>query len=162
MKWVLVLAVALLSAGCGFSPMYGQLEAGQTPIGPVAVNQIDGRAGHVLRAELTRVLAVERGAGPPLTLDITLGETISGAGYRLDESASRANLTLIANYVLHFPNGAVARGSVSSVAQYSIPASAFGEVALQDDARERAAEVLAQRMRAELAIRVARTRREQG
>ncbi|MGD9968390.1 MAG: hypothetical protein AB7T59_17860 [Hyphomonadaceae bacterium] len=161
MKWVLILAVTLL-ASCGFSPMYGQVGAGQSPIGPVVIGQIDGRAGHVLRAELNRVLAVERGPGPPLTLEITVGETIAGAGYRLDESATRSNLTLIANYVLHFPNGAVARGSVSSVAQYSIPASAFGEIALQDDARERAAEALAQRMRAELAIRVSRVRRTQG
>ncbi len=159
MKWFFAAFVALLAAGCGFSPMYGQLQAnGTSVIGPVVVAQIDGSAGHVLKTELDRILAVERGPGPALQLEITLAETIAGAGYRIDESTTRAHLTLTANYQLHFPDGSVARGSISTLAAYDIPQSAFGEIAAQGDARERAAEALAQRMRAELALRVSRAR----
>lgn len=160
MKWFLAAFVALLAAGCSFSPMYGQLQAnGSSVIGPVVVAQIDGSAGHVLKAELDRILAIEHGAGPPLQLEVTLAETIVGAGYRVDESTTRAHLTLTANYQLHFPDGAVARGSISTLVVYDIPQSAFGEIAAQSNARRRAAEVMAQRMRAELALRVSRLRR---
>ena len=113
MKWFLSAFVALLVTGCGFSPMHGQLQGGQSVIGPVVVAQIDGSAGHVLKAELDRILSIERGDGPPLSLTITLAETIAGAGYRVDESSTRAYLTLIANYQLHFPNGTTARGSTT-------------------------------------------------
>jgi hypothetical protein len=51
------------------------------------------------------------------------------------------------------------RGSVFTVVNYDIPTAAFGEIAAQDDARERAAETMAQRFRAELALRVAQSRR---
>ena len=76
------------------------------------------------------------------------------------KSSSRPYLTLIANYQLHFANGSTARGPISTVASYDVPPSAFGEIAARGDARERAAEVLAQRMRAELALRVSRSRRD--
>jgi LPS-assembly lipoprotein len=159
MKRFIVL-VALALAGCGFSPMYGQLQGGQPVIGPVVVAPIDGLAGHILKRELDRLLAVEQGQGTPLYLEIGIAESVSGLGYRVDESSTRADFNLTANYVLRFQDGKTVRGSVRSNVTYDIPAVAFGEIAAQDDARERAAEVLAHRMRAELAMRVSRARRE--
>ena len=52
------------------------------------------------------------------------------------------------------------RGSVFTVVNYDIPTAAFGEISAQDDARERAAETMAQRFRAELALRMAQARDE--
>ena len=49
-------------------------------------------------------------------------------------------------------------GSVTTVADYDIPTAAFGEISAQDDARERAAETMAERFRAELALRMAARR----
>lgn len=154
--WVIGLSLAL--AGCGFQPMYAP-PGGGAAIGPVQIAQIDGKAGHVLRTELDRMLAAEAGAGAPAHLEITLSEQVIPLGLRVDESSTRAEIRLIANYVLTpANNGAVMRGTVSSVANYDIPAAAFGEIAAQDDARERAAEILAQRFRAELALRMAQAR----
>ncbi len=154
-----VASLALFLGACGFQPMYAPV-AGGAAIGPVTVSQIDGKAGHVLKTELDRILAVENGAGgEPMTLEITLQETVLGLGLRRDASASRAELRLIANYVLTPPNnGRIMRGSVSTAVNYDIPTAAFGEISAQDDARERAAETMAQRLRAELALRVARSR----
>ena len=155
------LALLLLSA-CGFQPMYATSATGGPAIGPVEVAQIDGKAGHVLRTELDRILAVERRAGEePMLLQITLLEQVTTLGIRRDESATRAELRLIANYVLTPPNnGRVMRGSVFTVVNYDIPTAAFGEISAQDDARERAAETMAQRFRAELALRMAQARTE--
>ena len=155
---VLLASLTLLLAACGFQPMYAQPD-GQNAIGPVTLTQIDGMAGHVLRAELDRMLAVENDGSPPALLEITLTEQVTPLGIRVDESATRSELRLIANYVLTPPGGArVMRGSVLTVVNYDIPTAAFGEIAAQDDARERAAETMAQRFRAELALRMAQAR----
>lgn len=156
---LLIASLTLLLAACGFQPMYAPAAGGQA-IGPVQVTQIDGKAGHVLKRELDRILAVEDSASAPMILEITLSEQVTQLGIRRDESATRAELRLIANYVLTPPpnQGQAMRGSVFTVVNYDIPTAAFGEIAAQDDARERAAETMAQRFRAELALRVAQAR----
>jgi LPS-assembly lipoprotein len=159
---ILLASLTLLLSACGFQPMYAQ-SAGAA-IGNIHVQEIEGKAGHVLKTELDRILAVEAGAGEATDLRITLEESVTGLGIRLDESATRAELRITANYVLTPPQGSgrqIMRGSVNAIANYDIPEAAFGEIAAQDDARERAAEVLAQRFRAELALRMAQARAEQ-
>ncbi len=154
------LILALLLAACGFQPMYAPTGGGPA-IGPVQVAQIDGKAGHVLKTELDRILAIENNGAAPMRLEITLLETVNPLGIRIDESATRAEMRLTANYVLTPPNnGRVMRGSVVSVVNYDIPTAAFGEITAQDDARERAAETMAQRFRAELALRMAQAHAE--
>jgi LPS-assembly lipoprotein len=148
-----------LLAACGFQPMYAQ-PGGANAIGPVQIAEIDGKAGHVLRTELSRLLAVENDGSPPMDLRITLVERVTPLGIRRDESATRAELRLTANYILTpaQPGARVMRGSVFTIVNYDIPTAAFGEIAAQDDARERAAETMAQRFRAELALRMAQAR----
>jgi LPS-assembly lipoprotein len=155
---VLIASLALLLGACGFQPMYAPAGGGPA-IGPVHVAEIEGKAGHVLRTELSRILAVENTGDAPSQLQITLQEQVTPLGLRRDESATRAELRIIANYVLTPPNNAeVMRGSVVTAVNYDIPTAAFGEIAAQDDARERAAETMAQRFRAELALRMAQVR----
>jgi LPS-assembly lipoprotein len=160
---VLIASLALLVAACGFQPMYADTASGGAVIGPVTVSEIEGKAGHVLKTELDRILAVENDGSAPMRLEITLLERVTQLGIRLDESATRAELRLIANYVLTPADGGrLLRGSVFTAVNYDIPTAAFGEIAAQDDARERAAETLAQRFRAELALRMAQRRAGSG
>jgi LPS-assembly lipoprotein len=159
---VLLASLTLWLAACGFQPMYAPAgSAGGVAIGPVEVAQIDGKAGHVLKTELDRILSVENNGAAPALLEITLQEQVTPIGIRRDESATRAELRLIANYVLTpADRSRVMRGSVFTVVNYDIPTAAFGEITAQDDARERAAETMAQRFRAELALRMAQARDE--
>lgn len=156
----LIASLALLLAGCGFAPMYSP-PGGGPAIGPVHVDMIDGKAGHVLKTELDRILDVENGGpGTPAELQVTLQEGITPLGIRVDESATRAELRLVANYVLTppGPGARVLRGSVTTTVNYDISTSAFAEISAQDDARERAAETMAERFRVELALRMAQAR----
>ncbi len=156
MKRMLIVSLAVLAASCGFQPLYGQGAA----IGAVDVARIDGKAGHVLKTELDRMLSAERGAGAPMRLDIALSEEVNRLGIRLDESATRAELRLNARYTLTPADGGEPlRGLVTQAVNYEIPTAAFGEISAQDDARERAAESLAQRLRTELALRLAHERK---
>jgi LPS-assembly lipoprotein len=154
----LIASFTLLLAACGFQPMYASPSGGPA-IGSVQVAMIEGKAGHTLKTELDRILAVENNGAAPASLQITLLEQVSSLGLRIDESATRGELRLTANYVLTPANGGQAlRGSVFTVVNYDVPTAAFGEIAAQDDARERAAETMAQRFRAELALRMAQAR----
>lgn len=159
----LAVVFALAVAACGFQPLYapstGPDGARPAAIGHVEIGVVEGKAGHVLRTELDRQLSVERGDGPPQRLEISLRERVQRLGIRTDESATRADLTLTARYTLTPADGGrPVRGTVQSVATYVIPTAAFGEIAAQDDARERAAETLAEMIRADLAVRLARRR----
>jgi LPS-assembly lipoprotein len=154
---VLIASLTLLVAACGFQPMYSP--GNGAAIGPVQIATIEGKAGHALKTELDRMLTAEGGAATPATLEITLEEQASRLGLRRDESATRGELRLVATYVLTPGDGRAAmRGTLSTVVTYDIPTAAFGEIAAQDDARERAAETMAQRFRAELALRMAQAR----
>jgi LPS-assembly lipoprotein len=137
--------------------MYGPGPGGgraSGPIGVVEISVISGKAGHRVRSELSRLLAAGDPQGPAQRLDVRLNEQVIPLGIRLDESASRAELRLTADYVLTRPEGQPLRGSLLSVVNYDVPLAAFAAIAAQDDARERAAEVMAHRLRAELAIRL--------
>ncbi len=149
------LALALPLGACGFRPLYAPTPTGGPAIGSVIVDEAPGKAGHALKMELDRLFDVERGAGAAQRLSLTVNESVAGLGFRVDESASRSDLTLNASYVLYDPAGNVLlRGTASSVASYNIPSSAYGEYAAQQDARERAAELLAERIRVELALQL--------
>jgi LPS-assembly lipoprotein len=162
MRAVLATLALLALGACGFTPMYAPAADGSSAIGPVHVATIPGKAGHVLKTELDRILAVGANEGTPMQLEITLYEEVIRLGIRLDESASRAELRLTARYVLTpaTPRARPIRGAIYTAVNYEIPTAAFGEISAQDDARERAAETLAQRMRAELALRLAQRRAE--
>ncbi|MDX2237660.1 MAG: LPS assembly lipoprotein LptE [Hyphomonadaceae bacterium] len=155
-----VIAAAFASA-CGFQPLYAPPAPDAGPgIGQVQIGMIPGRAGHTLRQELDRVLRIGAGDGPQRSLDITLTEEISNLGIRTDESATRADLRLTARYALSGVAGAApVQGTATTVVSYEIPTAAFGEIAAQDDARERAAETLAQRIRSDLVLRLAASER---
>lgn len=156
---VLLIAVALVAlAGCGFKPMYAPT-GGDATIGAVTVPEIAGKSGHAFRTELTRLLGAERGSSTSRRLEVALSERIGSLGMRVDESSTRADLTLTADYVLFDAAGVeLFRGVVSQVASYDIPSSAFGEVSAQNDARERAAAMLAERMRTDIALRLSQAR----
>jgi LPS-assembly lipoprotein len=160
-----LLALAAL-AGCGFTPMYAPDAARGGPvIGPVSVAMIEGKSGHELKVALDRLFGVERGAAAPQRLEIKLTESVGGLGYRIDDTASRADMVLSASYVLFDAAGQqAAAGNLNGVATYDIPASAFGDLSAQNAARARAAGVLAERIRTDIAIQLqqARTKRAAG
>jgi LPS-assembly lipoprotein len=154
------LLLAVVLSACGFSPLYAPKADGTPAIGPVIVDAVPGRSGFVLKNELDKLFDVERGTGAARRLAVTLDEGLAGLGFRIDESASRSDLTLSATYVLYDVNGQeVTRGRAATTASYDIPSSAYSEVAAQNDARARAAEQLAERIRAELAIKLSAKRK---
>jgi LPS-assembly lipoprotein len=153
-------AVALLAlTACGFKPMYAPTTGGDPLIGAVSVPEVPGKAGHAFRTELVRQLAAESAGSTTKRLDITVTEVVAPLGLRVDESASRADLILRSDYRLLDDGGReLAKGRITATASYDVPLSAYGAAAAQDDARERAGVMLAQRVRTDIALQLAHRR----
>ena len=151
---MLTLALNLIAtAGCSFTPLYGESYTGD---GPIFISQIDGRIGHRLRQELSRTLStglpsVEDGAH----LDVTVNEAFRRLALKLDAGVSRTTVVAEARYTLTGADGnVIANGFVISQADYDSADTSYGDITLQNDARERAALSLARRIRDELVLDV--------
>lgn len=142
MKQLLVIAafsaLSLVSA-CGFRPVYA------TPSGgAIAVDTIPGRSGHALRKALLRDLA----AGLPgvmegATLNVRLNEQLAQLAFTSDGAAARSSLRARATYVLSYGGTAVS-GATNTEATFNVPGAAYGDIAAQLAASDRAMENLSQ------------------
>ena len=142
-------AFAFMAAGCGFSPVYSTNGSG---VGPLTVVQIDGRAGYFLRSELDRHAALEQGSTSPRALTVKLVNSFGSAALAVDGLSARTLYTMTANYSLapSTAGGAPIIGSVTTTVGYESLDQAYGDVALQADAEERAATQIADKIFADL------------
>ncbi len=148
------LSALVLISGCGLRPMYGPATEGS---GAISIGQIDGRIGHRVRQELNRMLSSGLpGLEPGATLEIEIDERLIRLPLKVDAGVTRTTLTATANYVLRDADAlVVSQGSVDSQADFDAANSSYGDIALQSDARERAALALARRLRDRLALDLA-------
>jgi LPS-assembly lipoprotein len=152
-------------SGCGFQPVYAPPSAGAaqvSAIGPVEIEQIDGRLGFFVKDELDRLFAIEeRAAGTPRKLEVSVTELSQDIGLRTDASATRSDFLVRANYRLLNADGTpAAAGNLDVVVSYDIPGQPYADVAAQMDAQQRAAAVLAERLRIDLLMRLRRAEAE--
>lgn len=149
---VCLVAVAVAAAGCGFRPLYLADNSGRSVIddlGQIEIAPIADRRGQMLRNELVERL---NPAGPPAQpaylLQTNLRERIRELASRIDDSATRANLILTANFRLidRTTNSALLSGEIESSVNYSISISDLATLAAERDARKRGARDIAERM----------------
>lgn len=142
----LAMLAALLLAGCGFTPMYATPRDGGGLVekfSVVEVAPIADRVGQVVRNGLMDRLTPDGPPGAPLyRLEVTLGETREGFGFRPDEAITRENLRLDATYrlVRTIDQENVLEGSARSNLAYDIVQSDFANFSARQDAERRTAE----------------------
>ena len=151
------LAVAVLVPGaCGFQPVYSeQRNASAATLASIAIAPIEDRRGQQLRNLLKARLSPKGPADRALyRLTVKLTEAKAELALRKDESATRANLTLTAEYVLErlppYPPGA-ARGNAVSTNSYNVLESDYATLSAENDARDRALRTLAEEIRLRVA-----------
>lgn len=153
----LIVAASVVSA-CGYKPLYGQstnAPGAQRHLESINVKPIPDRIGQMMRTALMRGLSPRaKRSVHAYDISITLDESISTLAVERNAFATRANLSLTANYELtrradHF---SLAAGSVKSVSSYNILASDFATKSARDDSRKRAIEDVSNTLRTRLAI----------
>ncbi len=162
-----VLGLSFLAGACGFEPMYAPSRdsvAVQEEFAAIAIAPIPDRIGQVVHnGLLDRLNPLGHPDAPRFRLDVTLETTREGFGFRPDESITRENLRLKADYrLIRVSDGEVVLdGSARSNLAYDIVQSDFANFAAQKDAELRTAEQVVNTIVARLGLFV-RARGSQG
>ncbi len=160
---ILALAAgAVVLAGCGFQPLHSRVGgAGIDRLGSIEIGPIPDRSGQVLynllRDRLNPGGAPRR---PVYTLNVGLTERQQSLGVRVDESATRANLTIRAVYSLRHRGDekVLLRGDVNSTSSFNILKSNFATLSAENDARTRSLREISDEIRIRVSIFLGRTK----
>lgn len=154
-----LLCTGLMLTACGFQPVYSeQRNASAAALASIEISQIGDRRGQVLRTLLRTRLSPKGPTGRALyRLTVKLTESKAELALRKDESATRANLTLTAAFVLErlppYPPG-IARGNSISTNSYNVLDSDYATLSAENDARNRALRTLAEEIRLRVATAI--------
>lgn len=154
-----LLALTVLLSGCGFHPLYGTPESGAVSptdrLATVRIAPLPDRIGQQLHNLLRDRL---NPGGQPRQSDfelrIELTETRQELSIRKDETATRANLLVAAQFVLHeiATNEVVLRGRAQSTNSYNILTSQFATTSSELNARKRGLREVSEDIRTRLGI----------
>ena len=146
----LALASALLVAGCGFTPMYAETAQGSS-LRRIAVVAQDDRLGYRLREQLEDALARDPSAAPLYRLETAVQQSRRPLGRRIDDTATRYELTVRAAWTLQpVTPGTPLTGVQSVTTTYAAADQPYAAIAAQQDGEDRAAAELARLIRLDL------------
>ena len=142
--------LALGLSGCGFTPLYGDAGTGSS-LSRIAVSTPDDRLGYRLREQLEDALAHD-GSLPPLwRLETTVEQSRRPLGRRIDDTATRYELTVRGAWTLTPVTGGTPLGGVEVITTtYAAADQPYAAIAAQQDGEDRAATALARRIRLDL------------
>lgn len=151
MRRLALAAVALVGlAGCGFTPLYGETAVGGS-LSRIAVTTQDDRLGYRVREQLEDALGRDGAQAPLWRLETTLEQSRRPLGRRIDDTATRYELTVRGAWTLTPTNGGPAVTGVETVTTtYAAADQPFAAIAAQQDGEERAAAELARLIRLDL------------
>lgn len=136
--------MGLLLAGCGYRPLYGERGADSASVvdelAQIRIEAIPDRIGQQMYNMLRERLNPRgKPTQPKYALKVRLTETRDTLFLEKDETATRANLTLKANFQLTrlADEKLVVEGLSRAVSSYDILASQFASVVSEQDARLR-------------------------
>jgi len=148
-------------AGCGFQPLYGDL-GGYGPVSQqlaaIDVGVIADREGQLMRTYLIERLNPNgRPVEPSYDLDVVLAETQRDLGVREDDTSTRGNLTIEAEFVLTDLAGdeIVYSDTARTITSYNILDDQFATLIAERDARDRAIRATAEQIRTLLSLHFA-------
>lgn len=153
-------AAAGLLCSCGFEPLYATNEAASRP-GLQSVRLAEVKASDIARPAVTRALA--RRTAPATSeseaeysLSVTIREQAQPLAVQIDDSVTRYNYRLLADYVLTPADGGKEiRGKAEAVASFNVVASQYSTLYAEESAREKAARALAERIERDILLEFA-------
>ncbi|NBB52837.1 hypothetical protein GVN24_31635 [Rhizobium sp. CRIBSB] len=150
--WMLMASLGL--SACGFTPLYGDTATGSV-LTRIAVTAPDNRLGYRLREQLEDVLGLDRSQRPQWQLETQVSQSRRPLGRRIDDTATRYELTVLSTWTLTPVNGGAAlTGTESVTTTYAAADQPYAAISAQQDGEERAAAELARRIRLSLMARL--------
>ena len=146
----LVALMGLVVAGCGFTPLYGEAGVGSA-LSRIAVTTQDDRLGYRLREQLEDALGRDPAQAALWRLETTVEQSRRPLGRRIDDTASRYELTVRGAWTLTpMGGGAPLTGVETVTTTYAAADQPYAAIAAQQDGEERAAAELARQIRLDL------------
>jgi len=154
-------AALTLISGCGFKPLYGtDNQPLVSTLASIDIGPIPNRLGRDVRNALVKVLRQPATQNQPSRyhLDVELRQTVQGVAIQDDDSITRFNFRLDANYVLteKSTNTLITKSRVQTVAAYNVVDSEFATLIARRDVEERAAREIAEKIRVRLSLFLSR------
>lgn len=145
-----LLLAAPLASACGFTPLYADPGVGSS-LRRIAVATQDDRLGYRLREQLEDALAWDRASAPLYRLDTRVEQSRRSLGRRIDDTATRYELTVKATWTLTPASGGTPMtGTETVTTTYAAADQPYAAIAAQQDGEERAASELARLIRLDL------------
>ncbi len=154
----LAIATTLGATACGFRPIYAESSGLTQAFEGVDVSVGQGRASYLVRQASLNAFGAT--GAPEYDLRLTVGEFRRGFGITAEDVATRFEVVLNVSYQLVRlrDNQVLDTGRVTSAASFDVPFNPdsntedpFSNIAAEENAKERAADLAAQRLREELA-----------
>ena len=146
----LAVVTALGVSACGFTPMYAEPAVGSS-LRRIAVTTQDNRLGYRLREQLEDALAWDRSSTPLYRLTTQVEQSRRSLGRRIDDTATRYELTVKATWTLtRAAGGQPISGTETVTTTYATADQPYAAIAAQQDGEERAASELARLIRLDL------------
>lgn len=154
-----LVVLALVGAGCGFQPLYGtgggRAVNTQEQLAAVRILPLPDRVGQQMHNLLRDRLNPEGQPGrPDYLLEVRISESLEELGIRKDETATRANLTVVADFTLRDARTSqnLFKGRSRSINSYNILESQFATLFSESDARTRGLREISDEIRNRLAV----------
>lgn len=147
---VLTVVSVLGLTGCGFTPLYGDAGAGSS-LSRIAVTTQDDRLGYRIREQLEDALGRDAAQAPLWALQTTAVPSRRPLGRRIDDTATRYELVVRADWTLTPASGGPPlTGTETVTTTYASADQPYAAIAAQQDGEERAAAELARLIRLDL------------
>jgi LPS-assembly lipoprotein len=145
-------AVSVSVSGCGFTPLYAQ-QGLTSKLSQISVETSQTRTGYFLGQELKNGLGESDGR-PLYVLKIELKENHYQVGYRVDDTATRSELTDNITYTLKdtATNTVLLNKTFAETVTYNVTSSPFTGIVSQQDAEERLAASAARKIQTAVAL----------
>ncbi|HYC98894.1 LPS assembly lipoprotein LptE [Brevundimonas sp.] len=145
-----VALVALMGLGlsaCGFTPLYGEAGVGSS-LSRIAVVTQDDRLGYRVREQLEDALGRDPAQAALWRLETTVEQSRRPLGRRIDDTATRYELTVRGSWTLTPVGGGSSLSGVETVTTtYAAADQPYAAITAQQDGEERAAAELARQIR---------------
>jgi len=147
-------ALALVSlvglSACGFTPLYGDMGVSGS-LSRIAVTTQDDRLGYRVREQLEDALGRDGSQTPLWRLQTDLNQSRRSLGRRIDDTATRYELTVRGAWTLIPTGGGEPLGGVETVTTtYAAADQPYAAITAQQDGEERAAAELARLIRLDI------------
>jgi hypothetical protein len=160
MSWFKVyflVGILAILGSCGFRPLYVDTENQfiHQHLAHIQISIIENRVGQQIHnLLLDRLNSRGRPDKPLYTLGVHIAVNKEEIGLKFTEEATRARLTLRANFFLldNSSRKILSEGQVRSVNSYNISNSAFSQLASESDAIERAAREVSDEIKTRLSL----------